>query len=283
MIISDKYHQRAQRVHSLLCVGLDSDWHKLPDHLATDPAPQLTFNRAIIEATHDLAAAYKFNTAFYEARGDAGWRELKTTLDELRLDHPNIVTILDAKRADIGNTNNGYVEAIFDWLGFDAVTLHPYLGKEAIQPFLGRTDKASIILCRTSNPGAGEFQDLEVDGTPLWEIVAQRVVNEWNTNNNCWLVVGATYPHQMARIRTIAGDMPFLVPGIGAQGGDLEAALQAGLTPKGMGMVINASRSIIFASSGCDFAEAARTEAVKLQQAIHETRHKLLPHKEGHD
>src|SRR5664279_2496120 len=163
MSIVDKYNRRADAVNSLLCVGLDSALDKLPERFRADEHPQFAFNRWIIKQTHSFASAYKPNIAFYEARGDQGLRDLKLTLDYLREQHPDIFTICDAKRADIGSTNAGYVEAIFDWLGFDAVTLHPYLGREALAPFLERRDRACIILCRTSNPGAGELQDLLIE------------------------------------------------------------------------------------------------------------------------
>ena len=205
-------------------------------------------------------SAYKPNTAFYEARGAQGWHELKMTLDYLQSNHPDIVTICDAKRADIGSTNKGYVQAIFDDLNFDAITLQPYLGQEALQPFLERADKASIILCRTSNPGAGELQEMIVDGQPLWQIVAQQVAHEWNRNENCMLVVGATAPDQLATVRKIVGDMPILVPGIGAQGGDLQAVLEAGLTEDCYGLIINVSRGVIFADNPAAQAQFYRDQ-----------------------
>src|SRR5579885_3551323 len=156
---AEKYRQRAARIHSLVCVGLDSEFEKIPAAFRAGGHSQFEFNKHVIEQTHEFAAAYKFNTAFYEARGDAGLRDLKLSADYLRERHPDVFTICDAKRADIGNTNRGYVEEVFDWLGFDGITLHPYLGKEALQPFLDRADKGCIILCRTSNIGAREFQD----------------------------------------------------------------------------------------------------------------------------
>src|SRR3989344_3395719 len=209
MNIIEKYNKRAREVNSLLCVGLDSDISKLPQRFLGMEYPQFEFNKWIIEETHEFVSAFKPNSAFYEARGDKGALELKMTMDYLIANHPDIVTILDAKRGDIGNTNNGYVQSIFDWLNFDAVTLYSYLGKEAIQPFLDRKDKASIILCRTSNSGSGEFQDMLVDDKPFWQIVAEHISTEWNTNNNCMLVVGATYPHEMKKIREIVGKMTF--------------------------------------------------------------------------
>ncbi len=264
MPILDKYNKRAKKIDSLLCVGLDSDFDKIPDRFKTKEFPQFEFNKWIIEETHEYTAAYKPNSAFYEARGEKGMKELKLTIDYLNKNHLDIFTILDAKRADIGNTNEGYVKSFFDWFGFDAVTIHPYLGQEAVQPFLDRKDKVSIILCRTSNKGAGEFQDLKVvdlPGRPLWKVVAEKVSKNWNKNKNCMLVVGATYPKEMNEIRKIAGDMTFLVPGIGAQGGDLKAVMKAGLSSEGLGLIINSSRGIIF-------SENPKEEARKLCEEI---------------
>lgn len=249
MTIIRKYEARAIKANSLVCVGLDTDFSRLPDRFKTQKHPQFSFNKWIIDETHAHVAAYKPNIAFYEARGDQGLQELKQTMDYLRADYPDIFTICDAKRADIGNTNTGYVMAVFDWLGFDAITLHPYLGSEALAPFLAREEKACIILCRTSNPAAGELQDLLVDGKPLWSVVAKKVCREWNAHNNCMLVVGATYPDELRQIRELAGDMTFLVPGIGAQGGDVEATVKAGLNSKGLGMIVNSSRGIIFSDN----------------------------------
>ncbi len=258
--------------NSLLCVGLDADFDKLPEHLKQVENPLFEFNKAIIDATADLVCVYKPNSAFYEALGVDGIKQLKLTADYLHDTYPDIPIILDAKRADIGNTNNGYVEFTFDYLGMDAITLHPYLGKEALDPFLSRADKGSIILCRTSNPGAGEFQDLTIDGTPLYQHVARAVSDTWNGNNNCLLVVGATYPDEMKRIRSSVGDMTFLVPGIGAQGGDLAEVMAAGIDSQNQGVIISSSRGIIYASSGEDFAHAARAEAQALKDAINSYR-----------
>ncbi len=261
MKIIEKYNKRAKAVNSLLCVGLDSDFDKLPEKFKNLENPQFEFNKWIIEKTHEFVSAFKPNSAFYEARGDQGIRELKMTLDYLIENHPDIVTILDAKRGDIGNTNNGYVEFIFNWLNLDAVTLYSYLGQEAIQPFLDRSDKACIILCRTSNPGSGEFQDLFVEGKPFWQVVAEKVVEKWNKNNNCWFVVGATYPEEMKKIREIAPDMTFLVPGVGAQGGNVKEVMEAGKDKEGLGLIINSSRGIIFSSD-------PKIEARKLRDEI---------------
>src|SRR3989338_6773363 len=245
-MIIDKYNQRAKEINSLLCVGLDADFEKIPDRFLTDEIPQFSFNKYIIEETHEYAAAFKMNIAFYEARGDQGLKELKMTINYLKKNYPDIFLICDCKRADIGNTNQGYVDSLFDWFGFDAITIHPYLGGEALQPFLDRADKGCIILCRTSNPGAGEFQDLNVQHSvlnmlnktvPLWQIVAEKGSKERNYNNNCMVVVGAIYPEEMKKIRELVGDMTFLVPGIGAQGGDLESVMKAGLNSKGLGLI----------------------------------------------
>ncbi len=263
-----KLTQRMDAANSLVCVGLDSQLEKLPAHLKGHPYPQFAFNQAIIDATHEYVCAYKPNIAFYEAQGEKGLTELKMTMDYLRLNHPEVFTICDAKRGDIGSTNVGYVQEIFDWLGFNAVTLHPYLGREAIQPFLDRKDKVSIILCRTSNPGSPELQDLLVDGQPLWSVVAKKVAANWNGNQNCMLVVGATYPEEMSLVRQLVPEMTFLVPGIGAQGGDLQATVAAGLDAQKKGVVINSARAIIFASQKEDFAEMAGREAKKLRDQI---------------
>ncbi len=259
-MIIDKYNQRADKVNSLLCVGLDTEFEKIPERFKSLEHPQFEFNKYIIDATHESVAAFKPNMAFYEARGEAGIKELKMTMDYLRENYGDVFTVCDAKRGDIGNTNNGYVKAIFDDLGFDSVTLHPYFGSESLKPFLDRTDKVSIILCRSSNPGAGELQDLKSDGTPLWQVVAEKVANEWNKNNNCMLMVGATYPEEMKIARSIIGDMTFLVPGIGAQGGDVEATVKAGINSQKQGLIINSSRGIIFAENPAEEAKKLRDE-----------------------
>lgn len=253
-----KYDRRVARAGSLLCVGLDSAYDRLPPRFLADESPQFAFNRWIIEQTHPYVSAYKPNIAFYEARGAAGIAALKQTVAYLQAHHPDILTICDAKRADIGSTNEGYVAAIFDWLGFDAVTLNPYLGREALAPFLERRDKGCIILCRTSNPGAGEFQDMATGGRPLWQAVAERVSRVWNAHGNCMLVVGATYPEELAQVRALVGDMTLLVPGVGAQGGDVAQTVRAGLNARGAGMVINAARSVIFADDPAAEARALR-------------------------
>ncbi len=267
-----KLATRIKKTNSLVCVGLDSDMAKLPKALKKYKYPQFEFNKTIINATHDFVCAYKPNSAFYEARGEQGTHELKMTCDYLLKKYPDIVIILDAKRADIASTNNGYVTFAYDYLGVDAITLHPYLGREAVQPFLDRKEKGTIILCRTSNPGAGEFQDLSAGSKPLYQIVAKNVVKKWNIYNNCALVIGATYPEELKIVRRIVKDMPLLIPGIGAQGGDVEKTVRAGIDSHGAGAVINASRSVIFASSGVDFAREARQETQKLRDEINRYR-----------
>ncbi len=253
-----------------LCVGLDPDFEKLPEHLKIlGPREGIAaFNAAIVEATKDIVGAYKPNCAFYEAHGEDGIAALHATIREIHATAPHVPVILDAKRADIGNTNNGYVEAIFDHVGADAITIHPYLGSEAVMPFLQRKDKGVIVLCRTSNSGAGEFQDLLVGGEPLYVVVARTVAEKWNTNDNCSLVVGATYPSEMEAIRKAAPELPFLIPGIGTQGGDIKASVVAGMDGNGRGIILAASRAVIFASNGRDFAESAEKVAQGLHQAI---------------
>lgn len=258
--VIDKYNRRTDQVDSLVCVGLDSDFDRLPERFRQADLPQFAFNRWIIEQTHEYASAYKPNMAFYEARGEEGLTALQHTLDYLRQHHSDILTICDAKRADIGSTNLGYVTAVFDRLGFDAVTLNPYLGREALAPFLNRRDKGCIILCRTSNPGAGEFQDMPIAGKPLWEVVAEHVSTVWNAHGNCLLVAGATYPQELQRIRALVGEMTLLVPGIGAQGGEVEQTVRAGLNSERKGMIINSSRGIIFADEPGKAARALRDE-----------------------
>ncbi|MGB7341820.1 MAG: orotidine-5'-phosphate decarboxylase [Phototrophicaceae bacterium] len=249
MSMIDKYNARVDTANSLLCIGLDSNIKRLPEQFLTMDYPQFEFNKWIIEQTHAYVAAYKPNMAFYEARGAQGLVELQMTMDFLCEQYPDIYTICDAKRADIGSTNDAYASAIFDELGFDAVTLHPYLGRDAMLPFLQRSDKGCIILCRTSNSSAIEFQDLQIENRYLWEIVAERVAQEWNSNGNCMLVVGATYPNEMKIVREIIGDMTLLVPGIGVQGGNVQQTVSAGLNRDGKGLIINSSRGIVFSEN----------------------------------
>lgn len=268
MTFTEKLAASVTQRDSLVCIGLDSDTSRLPSGLT-----QFEFNRQIIDATHDLVCAYKPNTAFYEAQGAAGIQALKDTCDYIRQAAPDALILLDAKRGDIGNTNAGYVQFAYDYLGADAVTLHPYLGAEALELFLGRGDKGAIILCRTSNVGSGEFQDLVVGDKKLYQVVADRVARDWNANGNCMLVVGATYPDEALAVREIVGDnVWFLMPGVGAQGGNIKQVVEAARNSSGDGMIISSSREIIFASSGTDFADAAREKAAALRSEINSYR-----------
>jgi orotidine-5'-phosphate decarboxylase len=259
-----------------LAVGLDPDLARIPQSVAPGAPPAervIELNRRIVEATADLVAAYKPNAAFYEALGAEGFRALSETVAAIRGDAPNVAVILDAKRADIGSTNAGYVAAAFDELGADAITVHPYLGGEALAPFLKREDKLVFVLARTSNPGAGELQDLAVDGLPLYRHVARAVANDWNAAGNCGLVVGATYPEEMRAVREdVPASMPILIPGVGAQGGDVTAVVAANRDAGSAAFLINASRSILCASSAEDFAEAARSAAQALDAEIRAAR-----------
>lgn len=251
MTFLQKLDKIIKKNNSLLCVGLDNGDFK--------------FNKKIIDQTYDLVCAYKPNSAFYEAHGAKGIEELKKTFNYIQKNYPNIPTVLDAKRGDIGNTNEGYVKFAFDYLNADAITLHPYLGKEALNPFLEHKEKGCFILCKTSNPGSGEFQNFGENNNPLYLKVAKNVYENWNYNKNCCLVVGATYPRELAKIRKIVGNMIILVPGIGAQGGDLGKTLKAGLTKQKSGLIINSSRGIIF-------AENPRTAALTLRNEINKFR-----------
>lgn len=262
----------AARHESWVCVGLDPEVGRFPAHLRDRPDAILAFNRAIIDATADLVCAYKPQIAHYAA--EAAEEQLLDTIRYIRERAPGVPVILDSKRGDIGNTAEKYAREAFERYGADAVTVNPYLGRDSAEPFLSYADKGVVILCRTSNAGAREFQDLEIGGKKLYQIVAEKVANEWNTNGNCLLVVGATYPQELAEVRALTGDMTFLVPGVGAQGGDVEAAVRHGRTTDARGLVINSSRGIIYASTGEDFAAAARAATLQLRQAINAA-HKL--------
>ncbi len=256
--------------NSLLCVGLDTDLGKIPKFLVeTSRNPQLDFNKAIIDVTKDLVCAYKLNMAFYEAVGKKGLQELEKTIQYIP---HNIFIILDGKRNDIGNTAQKYAYSLFETLKADAVTINPYLGKDGISPFLEYKDKCSFILCRTSNPSAGDFQDLLVSSTPVYQIVARKI-QEWNVYSNCGAVVGATCPEELKTVRTILGEhIPILIPGIGKQGGDVEKTVQNGTSRKKDMALINSSREVLFAGSDEDFAEHARTKAESVRSNINRYR-----------
>jgi len=259
-----------------LAVGLDTDPARIPEAVAPDGAPVervVEFNRALVAATAEVVAAYKPNSAFYEALGADGFRALAETIAAIRAEAPGAAVILDAKRADIGSTNAGYVAAAFDRLGADAITVHPYLGGEALAPFLERAEKLVFVLARTSNPGAGELQDLVADGAPLYRHVARAVAREWNGAGNCGLVVGATYPDELRAVREdVPPAMPILIPGVGAQGGDAGAVVAANREAGSSAYLIAASRSIAYASAGEDFAAAAGAAAASLDAEIRRAR-----------
>jgi len=256
----DKLLAAMETNQSALCVGLDPDLDRLPAHLPRSAEGVIAFNRALIEATSDLVCAFKPNIAFYEALGAQGWHALDATL---RAVPAHIPTILDAKRGDIGSTAQAYARAAFDELGADSITLSPYLGGDALAPFLERRDRGCFILCRTSNPGGADLQNLPVDGgEPLYRRVARLAAGSWNANGNCGLVVGATYPDELAAVREICPALPILVPGVGAQGGDFATARRLG----GPRTIITASRAVIYAGAGADFAEAARRAASDMRQ-----------------
>jgi orotidine-5'-phosphate decarboxylase len=266
MTFAERLARAQQTSGSLVCVGLDPDPAKLPKNLGAQPL--FAFDRRIVDATAEIAAAYKPQIAFYSALGAEA--ELVASIRYIRERAPAALVILDAKRGDIGNTAEAYAREAFDRYGADAVTVNPYMGEDSVRPFLARPDRAAILLCRTSNPGAEDFQDLLVDGLPLYRRVAQRAAAHWNTHGNLMLVVGATYPREMADLRMAHPEVPFLVPGIGAQGGDLDEILAAGLDARGAGLLISSSRSIIFAGGG--EAGAIREAAADLRTAINQRR-----------
>ncbi len=266
----EKLANATRKNKSLLCVGLDPDPKLMPDKVGV-----FEFNKAIIDATADLVCAYKPNIAFYEALGNEGLDALKQTVEYVPDDIPVIV---DAKRGDIGNTAKAYARALFDYFNFDATTVNPYLGFDALEPFIQYSDKGVLILCRTSNAGAADFQSLrcetEGDSRPLFEIVALKA-SQWNIHGNIGLVVGATYPEELRLIRNSYPDMPLLIPGIGAQGGNLASTVRYGVNARGEGAIINSSRGIIYASPGKDFAQAARQAASSLRDQINDYRTNL--------
>jgi orotidine-5'-phosphate decarboxylase len=270
MTFTQKLKEIQVEQNSILCIGLDVDEDKIPLHLKLLSNPVLEFNRQIIEATNDLVCAYKPNLAFYEAMGERGITVLR---DTLKLIPESVLTIGDGKRGDIGNTAEHYAKSLFHDFGFDSITVNPYMGFDSVEPFLRNPEKGIFILVLTSNPGSKDFQRLKIGNKPLYEKVV-RTVKKWNTNQNIGLVVGATHPRELKLIRKIVPEMSLLIPGIGKQGGDLKSVVCNGCDNNGRLAVINASRSIIYASSGKDFAEAARLEAQKLRDEINLIRHK---------
>jgi orotidine-5'-phosphate decarboxylase len=259
-----------KRSNSLVCVGLDPEIERFPRHIAAQPSPIFQFNKAIIDATADLVCAYKPQFAHYAAYEAED--QLERTIEYIHRSYPGIPVILDSKRGDVGNTAERYAIEAFERYGADAVTVNPYLGSDSLEPFLKRADKGVIILCRTSNPGARDLQDLEVSGRKLYQVVADLAAREWNSRGNCLLVVGATYPRELAEVREIVASMPFLVPGVGAQGGDVAAAVSSGQTADGTGLIISSSRGILYAGCDGDFSAAARSAAQALRDQINSSR-----------
>jgi orotidine-5'-phosphate decarboxylase len=264
-----------KRNDSLVCVGLDPEPAKFPAHLRDAPDAVFDFCRAIVDATADAVCAFKPQIAHFAAlRAEDALERLIAHIHEK---HPGVPVILDAKRGDIGSTAQHYASEAFDRYEADAVTLNPYLGRDSVQPFLDRADKGVILLCHTSNPGAADLQDLlvqEADGQslPLYQHVAKIIARDWNTHGNCALVTGATWPQQLAEVRALVGDVPLLVPGIGAQGGDVEAVVRHGRTADGTGLLISSSRAILYAGDGEDFAAAAGAAARELRDTINACR-----------
>jgi orotidine-5'-phosphate decarboxylase len=263
---TEKLINEIHKKKSFLCIGLDVDLKKIPSHLLTKEDPIYEFNKAIIDATHHLCVAYKPNIAFYEAYGIKGWSALQKTIYYLNEKYPDIFTIADAKRGDIGNTSSMYAKAFFEDLGFDSVTVAPYMGKDSVEPFLAFENKHTILLALTSNEGAFDFQTKKVDGKELYKKVLETSKN-WKNSENLMYVVGATKAEYLDDIRKIIPNSFLLVPGVGAQGGNLEEVCKYGLN-ENVGLLVNSSRGIIYASKGDDFALEAAVKAKKLQEQM---------------
>ncbi len=265
---TQELHKQILEKKSFLCIGLDVDLNKIPQHLLATEDPIFEFNKAIIDATHDLAVAYKPNTAFYEAYGLKGWMSLEKTINYINQKHPEIFTIADAKRGDIGNTSAMYAKAFFEDLSFDSVTVAPYMGKDSVEPFLDFKDKFTIMLALTSNEGAFDFQTKNVEGEELYKTVL-KTSTSWKNSENLMYVVGATKAEYFTEIRKIVPNSFLLVPGVGAQGGNLRDVCKHGMNST-VGLLINSSRAIIYASGDHDFAVRAREEALKVQKEMAE-------------
>ncbi len=259
-----------QRNDSLVCVGLDPEPARFPARFADDEDAVFAFCRDIVDATADIVCCFKPQIAHFAAIGAEA--ALVRLIEHIHAHQPGVPVILDAKRGDIGSTAAHYASEAFERYGADAVTVNPYLGRDSLQPFLDRADKGVVVLCRTSNPGARELQDLDIGGRPLYQHVAAQVAAEWNGHGNCLLVTGATWPAELAAVRRLVGDLPLLVPGIGAQGGDVEAVVRNGRTGDGTGLLISSSRAILYAGDGDDFADAARAATCRLRDEINRHR-----------
>ena len=258
------------RNDSLLCIGLDPEIERFPAEVRAQASPIFQFNKAVIDATADLVCAYKPQFAHYAAYEAED--QLQRTIEYIHRTYPDVPVILDAKRGDVGATAERYAIEAFERYEADAVTVNPYLGGDSLEPFLRYANKGVVVLCRTSNPGAGELQDLRIGDRPLYQVVAELAARRWNSRGNCLLVVGATYPRELAEVREIVGDMALLVPGVGAQGGDVGRAVQSGQTKNGTGLMVSSSRGILYASSGPGFAAAARAAAAALRAQINASR-----------
>ncbi len=266
----EKLKKAWEKNNSLVCVGLDPDLSKLPECVKDKEFPIFEFNKQIIDATHDLVCSYKPQVAYYA--GQDAEKELKMTIDYIHANYPEIPVIFDSKRGDIGSTADMYAKEAFDRYNADSVTVNPYMGTDTLKPFLDYAERGVIALCRTSNPSGDEIQNLIVEDKAIYKHVAKMANEKWNYNNNILLVVGATYPAELGEIREICPDIPFLVPGIGAQGGDIEAVLKVGLTADKAGLVINSSRGIIYAGNGEDFAQKSREATETLRNTINQYR-----------
>ncbi|MBN8261498.1 MAG: orotidine-5'-phosphate decarboxylase [Xanthomonadales bacterium] len=271
MTFIEKLRDRWKQADSLVCVGLDPDPAKFPDAFVDDDDALFAFCRDIVDATAEFACAFKPQIAYFAAH-NGGEAALQRLIAHINGAHPDVPVILDAKRGDIGSTAEQYAAEAFERYGADAVTLNPYMGRDSAAPFLQYNDRGCVFLCHTSNPGARDFQELLVDGEPLYQRIARTIADDWNADGNCALVVGATFPEELKVIRGIVGDMPLLIPGIGAQGGDIEAVVRNGKTADGTGLVVNSSRGILYASCGAGYAEAAADAARDLRDAINRFR-----------
>ena len=273
MTFIDNLRRRWQTANTLLCVGLDPDPARFPERFAGASTEDALFGfcRDIVDATAEFACAFKPQIAYFAAH-NGGEAALHRLIAHINAAHPEVPVVLDSKRGDIGSTATQYAIEAFDRFGADAVTLNPYMGFDSAEPFLQRSDRGSVFLCHTSNPGARDFQELLVDGQPLYQHVARTIAQSWNSAGNCALVLGATFPEELGIIRGIVGDMPLLIPGVGAQGGDVAAVVKNGKTADGSGLMINSSRGILYASMGEDYAEVAARAARELRDEINRWR-----------
>jgi len=268
MTFLDKLNKAIIKNNSLICIGLDTDLSKIPKHLLKESDPIFAFNKQVIDATHDLVCSYKPNMAFYEAYGIEGLNSLKKSINYLKTKYPHIPTICDAKRADIGSSSEKYAKSIFEYFGFDSVTVNPYLGTDSLIPFLKYKEKGIIILCKTSNSGASDFQDLKVGKDKIYIKVAKQIIKWHKIHKNCLMVIGATWPKEIKEVRNLTDDIFFLVPGIGTQGGDAEKTVKYGLNSKNSGLIINVSRAIIYADNTKDFANIIRVKTLEYKNLI---------------